>query len=121
MVCVRRQEVGNTFGGVIEKMLAKKLPKLVKTQATKRILLLERRHMNLYPERILDEIEKRRAAFPKLTGVHEIWLVETIGYEQGFLDFDLYENNVVVRSMQFHGTTLMARSENGQIVYNANC
>ena len=36
---VLRQQVGNTFGGVIEKMLAKKLPKLVGTEATKRILL----------------------------------------------------------------------------------
>jgi hypothetical protein len=39
---VRRQQVSNTFGAVIERMLTKKLPKLVKTSASKRVLLLER-------------------------------------------------------------------------------
>jgi hypothetical protein len=63
---VRRQQVADTLGDVIERMLTKKLPKLVNTPATRRVLLLERRHMNLVPKQILDEIESRRPSFPAL-------------------------------------------------------
>lgn len=83
---VRRQEVENTFGNVIEKMLIKKLPKLVKAQASKRVLFLERPHMNLLPESIHEEIEKRRAMFPKLADVDEIWIIENIPF---------FQNNVI--------------------------
>jgi hypothetical protein len=114
---VRRQQVGDSFGEVIEKMLAKKLPKLVKTPATKRVLLLERRHMNLLPKRMLDEIEKRRASFPDLAQVHEIWIVETMFYGSDFggdyIRFELYENGVEVGSYDFDGTTLLTRYEDG--------
>src|SRR5262249_13726310 len=79
---VRRQQVGDTLGDVIEKMLAKKLPKLVKATASKRVLLLERQHMNLLPKSINEEIEKRRAMFPRLADVHEIWIVENIPFFQ---------------------------------------
>jgi hypothetical protein len=75
---VRRQEVGSSLGDVIEKALKKKLPKLVNTAADKRILLLERQHINLFPQRMLQEIEKRRASFPDLAGVDKIWIIETI-------------------------------------------
>jgi hypothetical protein len=116
---VRRQQVGNTFDQVVERLFAKKLPKLVGTIATKRVLLLERRHMNHTPEMILDEIARQRTKFPQLANVDEIWIVETIGYQDGYLDFELYENNVVVKGLQFHGQTLTAKVENGQIVFNA--
>lgn len=87
------------------------------TPADKRILLLERQHMNLYPTRMLDEIENRRASFPDLADVDEIWIIETIFYGTDFggtyLRFELYENNEVVRSLDFNGGKLVTRSENG--------
>jgi hypothetical protein len=108
---VRRQQVEDNLDAVIEKALRKKLAKLVHTAADKRILLLERQHMNLIPERILDEIENRRASFPDLASVDEIWIVETIGYETAFfgthLRFELYENGAVVRSFDFNEGKLM--------------
>jgi hypothetical protein len=53
---VRRQQTHNNLGDVVENALRKKLPKLVKTAADKRILLLERQHMNLLPESILQSV-----------------------------------------------------------------
>ncbi len=114
---VRRQQVHDTLGGVIEKTLAKKLPKLVKTLASKRVLLLERQHMNLLPESICGEIEKRIAVFPALADVHEIWIVETMFYERdGYVRFELYENSRLVRSFDFQHDELFTRSEDGMVV-----
>jgi len=81
---VRRQQVEDNLDAVIEKALRKKVAKLVNTAADKRILLLERQHMNLYPERIINEIENQRASFPDLARVDEIWIIETIGYGTAF-------------------------------------
>ncbi len=108
---IRRQEIGNTFGDVIEKTLKKKLPKLANTAADKRILLLERQHMILFPKRILGEIEKQQAAFPDLAKIDEVWIVETIFYGTDFggtyLRFELYKGEDVVRSFDFEGGKLM--------------
>jgi hypothetical protein len=108
---IRRQEVGNSLGDVIEKALKKKLAKLVNTTVDKRILLLERQHMNLFPQRILEEIEKRQASFPDLANVAEIWIIETIFYGTAFggtyLRFELYKSGEVVRSFDFEGGKLM--------------
>jgi hypothetical protein len=116
---VRRQEIDSSLGDVIVKSLTKKLPKLVNTSADKRILLLERQHMNLFPERILGEIEKRRASFPDLGGVDEIWIIETIFYETAFggtcLCFELYKDGKVVGSFDFEGEKLMTKFEDGVV------
>ncbi len=114
---VRRQEIGRSLGDIIEKALKKKLPKLVNTAADKRILLLERQHMNLSPQHMLGEIEKRRASFPDLAGVDEIWIIETIFYGTAFggtyLRFELYEGGDVVGSFDFEGGKLMMKFEDG--------
>jgi len=114
---VRRQQVDSNLGDVIEKALRRKLPKLVNKVADKRILLLERQHMNLYPQSMLDEIEKRRASFPGLAHVDEIWILETIFYGTAFggtyLRFELYENGNEVRSFDFDGGKLVMKSEDG--------
>ncbi len=105
---VRRQQIENNLGHVIEKALTKKLPKLVNTVADKRILLLERQHMNLNPAGMLDAIEKRNATFPDLAGVEEIWIVETMFYESdSYLRFEFYENGTVVRSFDFQDKELL--------------
>jgi hypothetical protein len=116
---IRRQQIGDSFGDVIEKMLAKKLPKLVKTAASKRVLLLERRHINLHPKRMIDEIEKRRSSFPDLAQVHEIWIVETMFYGTAFggeyIRFERYDASKEVASYDFDGTALLTRHEEGVV------
>lgn len=106
---VRRQQMRDTLGEVIEKMLTKKLPKLVEAASSKRALLLERRHMNLYPRRILAEIEKRRPAFPALADVHEIWIAEKIEFFQandGDVRFERFVDGRVVQSFDFQDDVL---------------
>ena len=78
---IRRQQVDDNFSEVVERALMNKLPKLAKTVADKRILLLERQHMNLLPSRMLAEIEAQRAKHPDLANVHEIWIIETMSWE----------------------------------------
>jgi hypothetical protein len=67
---VRRQQVKDNLDAVIEKALKKKVAKLVNTSADKRILLLERQHVNLSPERIFGVIDQWRASFPDLARVN---------------------------------------------------
>ena len=114
---VRRQQMEVNFADVIERALRKKIPKLANTKADKRILLLERQHMNLLPEMILDEIKNRRAAFPELASIDEIWIVETIFYGTAFggtyLRFELYRDGNVIRSYDFNEGKLISASEDG--------
>ena len=114
---VRRQQIDNNLGDVIEKALKKKLPKLVNTPADKRILLLERQHMNLLPEDILAEIERRRTLFSELGKVDEVWIIETIFYGTAFggtyLRFELRENGHLARSYDFKDEKLLTRFEDG--------
>jgi hypothetical protein len=111
---IRRQQTEDTLGEVIEKMLRKKLPKLVKTAATKRVLLLERRHLNLHPKSIYDEIEIRRDQFPELAHVNEIWIVEKMPFfRPGDAHFELYKAGECIRSFGFYDGELRTRSEDG--------
>jgi len=114
---VRRQQMESNLGKVIEKALKKKLPKLVRTDAHKRLLILERQHMNLHPNSILDEVEKLKSTFRDLALVHEIWLLETMFYGTDFggsyLRFERYENSTLVGSLDFQGPNLLDKFENG--------
>jgi len=116
-VHVRRQQTDNDLGDVVERALEKKIPKLVNTPADRRILMLERQHMNLLPRSILAEIECRRARVPELAKVDEIWIIETILYGTEFggtyLRFELYENGHVTRSYDFKDEKLLTRFEEG--------
>jgi hypothetical protein len=114
---VRRQQMDVNLGQVIEKALRKKVPKLVNTKADRRILLLERQHMNLLPEMMMHEIEDRRASFPELSSVDEIWIIETMFYGTTFggthLRFELYREGDLVRSFDFNEGKLISESEDG--------
>lgn len=100
-LAVRRQQVDNSLLDVAEKALRDKLPKLVNASADKRILLLERQHMNPDPKRIVEAIEGLRPSFSDLARVDEIWIVDTCFYETPFggdyLDFMLYSNGIATR------------------------
>ena len=104
---VRRQQIENNLGAVVEKALNKKLAKLAKTTAQKRILLLERQHMNLYPEQILREIEMRRPAFSELECIHGIGILETIAFDtDSYLRFERHENGQIISSLDFLGSEI---------------
>jgi hypothetical protein len=127
VVHVRRQQMDLNLGDVVEKALRKKVPKLVNTKADKRILLLERQHMNLPPEMMLEEIEKRRASFPNLARVDEIWIIETPFYGTDFggthFRFERYDKKGdIVQSYDFNEGKLISESEDGwpKVVQNSH-
>ena len=103
---VGRQQVRNDLGEIVENILGSKLPKLIATEASRRILMLERQHMNLFPQQILNEIETRRKEFPDLEQIDKICIVETIVYENESqtptINFCLYERGREVDSYYFH-------------------
>jgi hypothetical protein len=108
---IRRQQVEGDLSKVSDKALRTKVPKLVNTAADRYILLLERQHMNLTPQRILREIEMRRPSFPALAVVNEIWIVETPLYGTAFggtwLRFELYESGELLQSLDFNDEKLV--------------
>ena len=114
-IYVRRQQMEVDLGDVVARALKKKIPKLVNTKAHKHILLLEREHMNLLPEMMLEEIEKCRTSFPDLNRVDDIWIIETILYGTPFggtyLRFERYgANGGLVQSYDFSEGKLISQS-----------
>jgi hypothetical protein len=105
------------LGEVVEKALRAKLPKLVRTEASKRILLLECDQFTLTERNIYDEIEKHRAMFPDLAKVHEVWFADTVFYEsfggQKSVIFNLYDDQSLVKTLGFWDGHLIDKSENG--------
>jgi len=77
----------------VSQALVAKLPKLSRTLASKRILMLERDQWQLSNEAIAAEVKLQRPRFPLLADVHEIWLAET------------HENGDIVLFVQATGQT----------------
>jgi hypothetical protein len=111
---VRRQQIGNDFGDVVQRVLIKKLPKLAKQEADRRILILERQHMNLVPDQILDEVVIQSASFPQMSDIHEIWILETIDYQSGgYFQFELLKDRKHIARLTFNGGVCTGRSKDG--------
>ena len=106
----------------VEKALKDKLPKLVKTPADIRILLLERNQWSLREEQIWQEIQRRAADFPLLSEIDEIWFAETVFYDVpldpnwcGYLGFKQYAGDGarLMTSMEFMRGVLISSSRDG--------
>ncbi len=110
---VRRQQVVNDLDKVIEKALQNKVPKLVNTKADRHVLFLERDQFSFYPELIFAEIERQRPNFPLLDKVDDIWHIESIGYQDGYLYFELWRDGRVLATMMFENGVLVDHSKNG--------
>ena len=115
---VRRYGLTNV-GGSVEKALKAKLPKLAKTPADVRILMLERSQFSLSETLLWQEIQSRAADFPLLTEIAEIWFAETVFYDvptdpnwRGYLGFKQYAGDEarLVASMAFMRGVLLPRS-----------
>ena len=104
---VRRQQVTNDLDKVIERALQRKLPKLVTTNADRHLLFLERDQFSFFPELIFAEIERQRPKFPYLGEVDEIWHVETISFQQGFVYFERRMGTGTGASFMFEGDALI--------------
>jgi hypothetical protein len=73
--------------------------------------------MNLYPNHMIEEVEKRKSRFPDLACVDEIWILETMFYDrESYLRFERFENGELVGSLNFDGAGLLDKFENGKVV-----
>ena len=103
----------------VEKALKAKLPKLAKTPADVRILLLERSQWSLSEAQIWQEIRCRAADFPLLGEIAEIWFAETVFYDvsidpnwRDYLGFKRYAGDEarLMESMEFMRGVLIPSS-----------
>jgi hypothetical protein len=104
---IRRQQIANDLDKVIEKALQRKLPKLIKTEADRHILLLERDQFTFHPNLMFAELERQRPKFLLLGQVDEVWHVETIFSEQGYVYFEQRKGAETGASFMFEGGALM--------------
>jgi len=110
---LRRFYEDDSLGVVVEKALRKKLPKLANTLADQRLLLLKREQWQLDELRIWREIDARKTEFVELDKI-QIWFAETVFYaREGAVEFNQYENNRPVRSLQFFNGRLKSKSDGG--------
>ena len=84
------------------------MPKLVETEADRHVLFLERDQFTFHPDLMFAEIERQRSHFPLLEQVDEIWHVETIFFEQGYVYFELRKGTKIEASLMFEGDVLMS-------------
>jgi len=79
---VARYSPPDTFQEVVRQALKKKLSKLAKTQAGKRVLLLEREVPLYSPKTLTQTIEALCPEFAELARINEIWLADTTAWER---------------------------------------
>jgi hypothetical protein len=72
-----RADKPDTLDRIVEKAIKRKVPKLARTNADKRILLLQREQISMSDTEILAEIEKLTSIYPDLAKVDEVWMVNT--------------------------------------------
>ena len=114
VVLLGRQQLTNDLDKVIEKALRTKLPKLIRQQAHRRVLFLERNRFNFFPDLIFAEIERQRPNFRLLEKVDEIWHVETIFYEQdSYVYFELPKGDELLETFTFQNDVLVEHSKDG--------
>jgi hypothetical protein len=108
------------IGDSVEKALLKKLPKLVKTNVSRRLLMLERDQGWVAPDDIYKGIDRLRSRFPDLASVHEIWIADTATFfEKGeWVEFSRRENSADRWSFAFNKGVLLSVGKNNMPVFD---
>jgi hypothetical protein len=78
-----RYEPPESLNVVMQTAMRRKLPKLVGTDADRRILLLEQNDIAHGHGATHEAIKTAGKDFPELASVNEIWVVDTVGWESG--------------------------------------
>ena len=113
-VYVTRTEPEYNYDEIVKKALSDKLPKLCRTVADTRVLLLEKGTALRSPVETAFVIDRVAREFPLLKKVEEIWMVNTISCEtEGWLFFyQIWPNGVTVKfkiSLTRDGSDMRAR------------
>lgn len=107
-----RDKMPGDLGTIVEKALKTKIPKLVKTAADKRILLLERDQIGLGDSQVYREVVKLAPKFPDLARIDEIWLANTsILASEGWAYFTLIDGRGLVELLSFENGVLKTRRD----------
>lgn len=94
------------------KALRTKIPKLVGTQADKRILLLERDQIALGYGQVYREIVTLAPLFPDLARIDEVWFANTaILATEGWAYFTLMDGRGLVEMLAFENAVLKRRRD----------
>jgi hypothetical protein len=114
---IARGSAPKTLPEIVEEALSRKLPKLVKTLADRRIFLIEREQIGLGDLQVIREIERLAPQFPDLKEVHEIWIVETsIQASEGWVYFRRFDGRGLVETMDFElGSLKRRRNDDGSL------
>jgi hypothetical protein len=103
-----RADKPDTLDRIVEKAIKRKVPKLARTNADKRILLLERDQKSMSETEILVEIERLTSRYPDFARVGEVWMVDT----------SIVESEGWVYLSRLHrGPTQIMRFHNGVLKY----
>ncbi len=109
---ISRDGMPADLGAVVEKALKTKIPKLVKTAAEKRILLLERDQICLGDGEVYREVVRLAPRFPDVARVDEIWQANTsILASDGWAYFTLMDGRGLVESLSFENGVLKTRRD----------
>ena len=106
-----RADKPDTLDRIVEKAVRRKTPKLARTNADRRILLLQREQLSMSETEILVEIEKPASHCPDLTSVDEVWMANTsIMESEGWVYFSRLHRGPT-QIMRFHNGALMHRRD----------
>jgi len=107
---ISRSDIPSDLGIVVEKALKTKIPKLIKTVADRRILLLERDQVD--ESEIYREIVRLAQNFPDLAKIDEIWFANTsMLTSEGCVYFALMDGRGLVELLSFENGVLGSRRD----------
>src|SRR5258708_20389560 len=107
-----RVNMPGDLGAIVDKALRTKIPKLVKTPADKRVLLLECEQMALTESAVYREVVKLAPRFPDIAKINEIWFANTsILASEGWAYFELRDGRGLVELLTFQNGVLQQRRD----------
>ncbi len=109
---ISRDNIPGDLGTITEKALKTKIPKLVKTAADKRILLLECEQIVLSDRQVYREVVRLAPKFPDLAKIDEIWFANTSNLaSEGWAYFTLMDGRGRVEWLSFENGVLKTRRD----------
>lgn len=113
---ISRADVPDDLDAIVKKALGTKVPKLARTPAEKRILLLERDQSCFSALAIYRHIAEASASFPELATIHEIWFADTSKQSEGWAFFSLIDGRGCIEFLNFENGTLQSRRDDRSLL-----
>jgi len=108
---IARTGIPDDLARIVNKALGSKVPKLARTAAEKRILLLERDQSCFSELAIYGHIVNASPSFPALAAIHEIWFANTSNQSEGWVYFSLFDGRGRIEFLNFENGLLQSRRD----------